>query len=180
MEYTQVGQFAFLRDSRYDIANQPWAQPLGRQAMDTYFKILRAEEELKRVRIKVKRLITFISDEEELLSNCIHELLGRGEGPLALQLKHRFEILASVNNDLLSRIELMAQKQGSPITTGTVKAPPGDAPDTSHESQAGRDQNQRPRLQTLGTLTSVMDNDSDSDEINQQAEFGLDILEIVD
>lgn len=41
--------------------------PAGRQAMDTYFKICRAKEEIKRLNIEIRRVITYMHVEDAYL-----------------------------------------------------------------------------------------------------------------
>ncbi|KAF6742162.1 hypothetical protein DFP72DRAFT_994580 [Ephemerocybe angulata] len=67
VEYAFLADFDLLRDSREDIRSRPWAQPLNRALRDTYFKIERAREEIKRLHVEIKRVITHIQDEENFL-----------------------------------------------------------------------------------------------------------------
>ncbi|KAJ7037289.1 hypothetical protein C8F04DRAFT_952905 [Mycena alexandri] len=70
VEYTFLSQFDILRDGRDDIRMYPWAKPSGRVAMDQYFKIERANEEIIRLNIEVRRVITHIHDEEAFLQRA--------------------------------------------------------------------------------------------------------------
>jgi hypothetical protein len=47
VDYSFLGEFDFLWNSRADIRNQPWTQVTRREAMVKYFKLCRAEEELR-------------------------------------------------------------------------------------------------------------------------------------
>ncbi|KAJ6470196.1 hypothetical protein C8R47DRAFT_988867 [Mycena vitilis] len=67
VEYTFLSDFDLLRLSRHDIRSEGWAQPGGREAMDQYFKLLRADEEIERLNIEIRRLITYMRDEEVFL-----------------------------------------------------------------------------------------------------------------
>ncbi|KAJ6605926.1 hypothetical protein B0H10DRAFT_2310689 [Mycena sp. CBHHK59/15] len=54
VEYTFLADFDLLRDSnRVDPSQRPWALPAARLAMDNYFKICRAVEEIKRLNIEI-------------------------------------------------------------------------------------------------------------------------------
>jgi hypothetical protein len=174
MEYSQIGQFVFLRDSRYNVLNQPWAQPLGRQAMDTWFKMQRAEEELKRVTIEAKRLATYISDEEKALEECILQLLSSGQRTLALQLKYRYELFSGINNDHIGRLEHISNLQGIPLSIGTRKSQ-----EQSGDASAEANWRLQQRSQPLGIPqgTSVADYDSDADDIRNRLDTTLDIME---
>ncbi|KAJ7190918.1 hypothetical protein GGX14DRAFT_381613 [Mycena pura] len=67
VDYAFLSDFDLLHDGREDIRNEPWAKPSGRIAMDMYFKIERAGETIKRLNIQIKRLITYIRDEDDCL-----------------------------------------------------------------------------------------------------------------
>jgi hypothetical protein len=67
VEYAFLADFDLLRDSRKDIRTRPWAQPANRVLMDEYFKIERAREEIDRLNIEIRRIITHIEDEENYL-----------------------------------------------------------------------------------------------------------------
>ncbi|KAI0038356.1 hypothetical protein FA95DRAFT_1567791 [Auriscalpium vulgare] len=63
VEYAFLADFDLLRSARQDIRSKPWATPAGRLAMDTYFKIQRAQEEIVRLNVEVRRLATYLHDE---------------------------------------------------------------------------------------------------------------------
>ena len=62
LEFVFLGEFDILRSTRRRIIERPWAQRAERETMNIYFKLLRAEEEVRRLNIEIRRLITFISD----------------------------------------------------------------------------------------------------------------------
>ena len=64
VEYTFLADFDLLRDTWQDIRSRLWATPAGRLAMDNYFKVLRAEEEILRLNVEIPRLDTYIRDED--------------------------------------------------------------------------------------------------------------------
>ena len=55
IDYSFLGEFDLLRHSRVDIRNQPW-KVTRREATVKYFKLCRAEEELTRLNIEIRRL----------------------------------------------------------------------------------------------------------------------------
>ena len=67
VEYAFLADFDILRDSRQDVRERPWAQPANRMLMDRYFKLERAREEIERLNIEIKRVLTHIQDEENYL-----------------------------------------------------------------------------------------------------------------
>jgi hypothetical protein len=52
VEYAFLSDFDILHDTRQDIRKRPWAAPAGRFAMDNYFKLIRAQEEIRRLNIE--------------------------------------------------------------------------------------------------------------------------------
>jgi hypothetical protein len=67
VEYAFLADFDLLRDARQDVSNRPWATPAGRLAMDLYFKIERAREEITRLNVEIRRVATYIRDEDHFL-----------------------------------------------------------------------------------------------------------------
>lgn len=67
VDYTFLSDFDLLRTSRRDILSEGWTQQAGREAMDQYFKIRRANEEIQRLNIEIPRFITYMRDEEAFL-----------------------------------------------------------------------------------------------------------------
>ncbi|KAF7353148.1 hypothetical protein MSAN_01502300 [Mycena sanguinolenta] len=67
VEYAFLADFDILRDTRSEVQSKPWARPSYRLAMDRYFKILRAREEIKRLNIEIRRVVTWIRDENRFL-----------------------------------------------------------------------------------------------------------------
>ncbi|KAJ7238461.1 hypothetical protein C8J57DRAFT_1016473, partial [Mycena rebaudengoi] len=67
VEYVFLADFDLLREGQSDIRKEPWALPSGHVAMDKHFDLLRADEELVRLDIEIKRLITHMRDEDLFL-----------------------------------------------------------------------------------------------------------------
>jgi hypothetical protein len=70
VEYGFLADFDLLHAGREDITDCPWAKPAGRLAMDYYFKISRAREEIDRLNIEIRRLSTYLRDEASYLKQC--------------------------------------------------------------------------------------------------------------
>ena len=54
VEYTFLADFDLLRDTRQDIRTCPWATPAACLAMDSYFKVLWAAEEIQCLNVHVR------------------------------------------------------------------------------------------------------------------------------
>ena len=68
VEYSFLSQFDLLRsNSRQNITERPWATPAGRLAMDLYFKVQRAHEELQQLNLELQHFVTWLVDEETFL-----------------------------------------------------------------------------------------------------------------
>ncbi|KAI6110291.1 hypothetical protein EDD16DRAFT_1694427 [Pisolithus croceorrhizus] len=70
IEYTFLADFDLLWDMCEDISQHLWADPTAHFAIDTYFKMHRAEEEIKCLNIKICQVITYMCDEEHFLHMC--------------------------------------------------------------------------------------------------------------
>ncbi|KAJ7911697.1 hypothetical protein B0H13DRAFT_2328079 [Mycena leptocephala] len=67
INFTFLADFDILRDPEGNAALRPWATPGARELMDTHFKIERAKEEIDRLNIEIRRLVTYIRDERVFL-----------------------------------------------------------------------------------------------------------------
>lgn len=74
VEYAFLADFDLLRDTRADISQQPWSSPAACSAMDLYFKMCRVQEEIQRLNVEVRRLVTYIRDEDKYLRTCEDQL----------------------------------------------------------------------------------------------------------
>ncbi|KAG6808337.1 hypothetical protein H0H92_004439 [Tricholoma furcatifolium] len=68
VEYTFLADFDLLRDTCQDIRECPWARPSACLAMDQYYKIQHAKEEIECLNIEIPRVVTHMQDEEVFLS----------------------------------------------------------------------------------------------------------------
>ncbi|KAG1764331.1 hypothetical protein EDD22DRAFT_979071 [Suillus occidentalis] len=73
-EYSFLGEFDLLRHSCTDIRELDWTKPAHREATTKYFKLLCAREEVSRLNVEVRRLRTFVHDEEMETNKVITDL----------------------------------------------------------------------------------------------------------
>jgi hypothetical protein len=72
VEYTTIAEFEILRiGAREDIRNLEWANARNRQASIYHLKLIHAREEITRLNVEVKRLATWIDDEDQQLTQAI-------------------------------------------------------------------------------------------------------------
>ncbi|TFK67055.1 hypothetical protein BDN72DRAFT_749260, partial [Pluteus cervinus] len=69
-----LGNFDVLKDMGIDVGTHPWTKTTRRTAATSYFKICRSREELTRLNVEIRRLLTSISDEETTTLNVITTL----------------------------------------------------------------------------------------------------------
>ncbi|THU93778.1 hypothetical protein K435DRAFT_820167 [Dendrothele bispora CBS 962.96] len=74
VECTFLADFDLLRDVRQDVRGKRWAEPHVRMVMDRYFKIVRAREEIERLNMEIRRVATYLDDEDNFLLTKAEEL----------------------------------------------------------------------------------------------------------
>ncbi|KAK7041699.1 hypothetical protein VNI00_008988 [Paramarasmius palmivorus] len=77
VDYTFLGEFDLLGALGDDVRTKQWTKPASRQLMVLVFKIFRAEEELQRLHVEIKRLVTYIKEEDAYLNHRrlhLHEI----------------------------------------------------------------------------------------------------------
>ncbi|KAG6876186.1 hypothetical protein C0992_000548 [Termitomyces sp. T32_za158] len=72
--YTFLEDFALLRNTDRDIREKPWAKPVIREMIKQDQKVKRAQEEIIRCNVEVRRLHTSIRDEEVFFSKRLPEI----------------------------------------------------------------------------------------------------------
>ncbi|KAJ7796630.1 hypothetical protein B0H13DRAFT_2245375 [Mycena leptocephala] len=118
IDFTFLADFDILRDPEGNAALRPWATPGARELMDTHFKIERAKEEIHRLNIEIRRLVTYIQDERVFL--LAKEAEVRETNPqLAFFIgKYRMQ-RGRFDEDHMKRLRTMARKLG-PRFSGTL------------------------------------------------------------
>ncbi|KAG6826205.1 hypothetical protein H0H92_000724 [Tricholoma furcatifolium] len=90
VEYAFLADFDLLRDCREDVRERAWAAPAARLMLDQFFKMERAREEIHRLNIEIKRMITHMRDEEAFLAAKVRDI-ARTDEALAHQVNLHFE-----------------------------------------------------------------------------------------
>ncbi|KAF7291212.1 hypothetical protein MIND_01264600 [Mycena indigotica] len=104
--HTFLSEFNLLRDSTHNVQQQRWARPVYCDLMHRYYKTLRAQEEILRLNVEIRRLMTWMRDNYEFLKGVeasLRDLSGKSPEQaqqdllLAVQLaeytslRHRFD-----------------------------------------------------------------------------------------
>jgi hypothetical protein len=96
LEYVFLAEFDLLRDSRFQIQGHPWTRPGEREAMNKYFKLCRAQEEVTRLCIEARRFTTWLDIEERTLHSTLHKLKETNNN-LWFQVARRLEYISQVH-----------------------------------------------------------------------------------
>ncbi|KAJ7331092.1 hypothetical protein DFH08DRAFT_815174 [Mycena albidolilacea] len=67
IDYAFLADFDILRDPTGNAIIRAWADPAARQLLDSYHKLKRAKEEIQRLDIEIRRVVTYMKDEREFL-----------------------------------------------------------------------------------------------------------------
>ncbi len=157
-----MSDFDLLRCTRHDIREKPWANPTNRILRDQFFKLKQAQEEIQRLNVEIRRVITYMQDEELFLEE--HESLLRDVQPeLAYQIGlYRRERSRSnvLHKRRFSKLGISPSFTGN-MTPGTAISRPQTCPAALCKEVP------------VALMTSVdadSDNDSDEDDFDHTVE----------
>ncbi|KAI6023183.1 hypothetical protein BKA83DRAFT_4493312 [Pisolithus microcarpus] len=130
MEYTFLADFDLLHNTTHeDISQQPWATPAACAAMDQYFKVCHAEEEIKCLDVEVHHTIMYLHDKAHYVKACIAQLQV-SHPPLAYQVQLHYNIHAKFTNHhlhLLTNIAHLPRFMGTILPGKSMKTNPGNS-----------------------------------------------------
>ncbi|KAF8580817.1 hypothetical protein K439DRAFT_1619489 [Ramaria rubella] len=119
VEYTTIAEFELLRTgAQEDIWNLEWADSINRQATICYLKMSRAREELTRLNVEIKRLATWIIDEQEALEVASEECAGK-DWLLTAAIRKFVEECIRVNTNLQVKLNWLYSLNGFTGESGT-------------------------------------------------------------
>ncbi|KAK7028351.1 hypothetical protein R3P38DRAFT_3314844 [Favolaschia claudopus] len=181
VEYAFLADFDLLREGREDIREEKWAQPAGRAAMDQHYKLLRADEEIQRLNVEIRRLVTHMRDEEKFLTREEGRLQEEGKGALAYQVR----LLREERGRFTERHTAQLVKLRSiPGFTGSLT--PGVSISRERHEPVARNQDTdmpppstpQPELESTQSGDDDGDDDNSGDEDYDLAEAFLNIIRI--
>ncbi|KAI5822913.1 hypothetical protein K523DRAFT_256164, partial [Schizophyllum commune Tattone D] len=111
LDMATLGEFDLLRDTRQDISRLPWARPDRREAMRLHFGLQRAREELVRLHVEIRRLVTFMIDEFNAYRTAYYDALA-SDPTLAYEIYMRLEFSNNVNSRISRRLSQTAALPG--------------------------------------------------------------------
>lgn len=182
VEYAFLSEFDILSETHMDICMKPWANPAARRVMDMYFKIQRAKEEVVRLNVELKRLVTFMRDEVQYLEAIQAKLL-QEQPYLAHILSIWLCCLQSFNQHHEKNLEKLHSPAGfdiSALVPGCAVDPP-QLPDPPLELTSSCSEMLRPRSpQPPDSEPTVFDKDVEEITEDRVEEQVQEILEDID
>lgn len=158
VEYAVLADFDLLRDVRQDVREKPWASSTNRLLRDQYFKLERAHEEIDRLNIEIRRLITYIADETIFLQ-MIEQAAAADDTRLAHQIA-LYGLERGRSNGM--HIKRLAKLAKDPGFTGNVRLG-----QSIHQPFLGPSGQLR---QGINDDTNTGEDDADSDEDDDEEE----------
>ncbi|KAK7063342.1 hypothetical protein R3P38DRAFT_2756286 [Favolaschia claudopus] len=115
IEHGFLAEFDILRDIRGHIVSHAWATPAARTLLDSYHKLKRAKEEIQRLNIEIKRFVTYMDDEKELLLKTRREV--EQDNPiLAFFIRRHGHQRGRFNTIHMEKLRELAAKLGDDFT----------------------------------------------------------------
>ncbi|KAJ7663692.1 hypothetical protein B0H14DRAFT_3102631 [Mycena olivaceomarginata] len=108
-----AADFDILRDTRDEVQSRPWTRPAYRLAMDSYFKLCRAREEIQRLNIEIRRVNRFLLDQEESLRS------EEGKSPEDAEMDRLLAVQVKLYRERRGRFQKLAHLNGF---TGTIRS----------------------------------------------------------
>lgn len=108
---TFVAEFDLLRESRNDIRSKPWADPVVKTFLNQYFRLTRAKEELNRLNVEMRRLRTWIRD-DEASTYAIAESLKATNPDLSYEIHRRLSLKTLVNDRIWRQLDEVEHYRG--------------------------------------------------------------------
>lgn len=89
-------EFDLLRDSHFQSNQHPWSHQGEGEAMNKYFKLCHAQEEITHLCVEAHRLLSWLDIEERTLYSTLHNLKSAGND-LWYQVARHYEYLLQVH-----------------------------------------------------------------------------------
>ena len=111
MNAVTVADFDLLRDTRQDIRTLEWAQAANREGMVMYFGIKRAKEEICRLNVEIRRLLTFLYDDyiDHYRAVTTHIIINP---PLASEVSTQWSYRERIHEAIVKRLVQTSQLSG--------------------------------------------------------------------
>jgi hypothetical protein len=169
IEYSFLSEFELLHHTHDDITQQPWANPVIRNALISWLKMERAKEEISHLNIEGQRLLTYIHDSSLARQDAIQHLR-QTDPALATELQERHHTQSSIDALLLRQLHKMQSLPGfsGPKTPGVQASSILEYPRSESDEDGGA-------IGEVDIMEHGMADAAVEDEIGDQL-FGLDSL----
>lgn len=111
LQYVSLGEFDLLRSSQHDTTTIPWMRPTERELAVRYFKLQRAEEEITRLNVEIKRMFAYMQREEKVWEELVSQLMITAPR-LAYQAAKHLKWLLCLNQNHVSRLSRLTLLYG--------------------------------------------------------------------
>lgn len=118
IDYTFLSEWDLLRDPDANASLRPWATPAARVVLDMYFRMERAQEEVERLNIEIRRFVTYMHDEKQVLDFKVQEV-ARVDPDLAFFIRRYQWKRGRFDDGHMKKLRRMADTLG-PKFTGTL------------------------------------------------------------
>lgn len=152
IETTNLAELDLLRDTRLDIRKLDWAKPEHRKAAGLFFEMERAQEEIARLNVEIRRTLTAMADEHADYWFAVGATIFE-DPALAFELSSRWRRRDAINRRAAERLRQISLLKGFTGSLSTGK-------------RTGRDM----RFATGIILPSWMDSLAAEGQSNDEAE----------
>lgn len=111
MQMAALAKFDLLRNARQDVRTERWAQPAYREATRLHFNVRRAREEIVRMNVELRRVLTGMYDEHQDYYMAISKSIFM-DPTLAFELSCRWQYSVEINSRIYSRLLQTASLSG--------------------------------------------------------------------
>lgn len=159
-----LSEFDLLRDARQDIRARPWTNPAMRTIIEKYYRHVRAKEEIARLNVEIRRLNTWMRDDEAGMKKTLEELKTT-KSPLTYELSKRLRskqlanIKISKHLKMVESMNAFSGRKGCGVGEYTVVQEPASPSAT-------------PTLPSTAQIPPVAedhDDDDDDDDVEDEA-----------
>lgn len=112
MHMAELAEFDLLKDTRQRTSDKPWAKQDVREAIRLHLKIKRSREEIDRLNVEIKCLITFMRDEYEDYQIAIESGDDTVDPLLRGELVERSQYRDKISQQLVKRLIQVSKLSG--------------------------------------------------------------------
>ncbi|KAK1225156.1 hypothetical protein PQX77_011912 [Marasmius sp. AFHP31] len=112
LDMATLADFDLLKDTHLDLTNVPWAQPNNRECMRLYFGLKRAREEITRLNVEIRRLISFMIDEHADHFHARERESIAGNDLLADEIDERMVVMVELDGHIAIRLVQTSELEG--------------------------------------------------------------------